>query len=226
MNQSVYKTAEKFKNKSLKGNVNFKTASSYLQSIGFPVLFYNTGKDNELLVKYNLTELSKTVKGFTVCRKDFKAVFIDDSSPCEEKLYVLLHEAAHIVLGHMDKRDIKDGRLIEMEADAFAYAVLNPPKSNLPKVIAICLTVLLTVFGVYLYEKDSKTIFKEDIPIKTAIVTQTEVQTQEQAQTVYVTPKGAKFHRSDCRYVKNKDCKTFTRTQALEKYSPCSVCNP
>lgn len=144
---TMYKAAKMFLYKNLKNKVNFRTISAYLQSIGFAVILYDRDCDNELLRKYNLLEYSKNIKGFTVFRKDFKAVFIDAHSCREEKLCVLLHEAAHIILGHIDQKDIQEARFMEMEADAFAYYVLHSPGRALISRLSFLLTwVLIFVF--------------------------------------------------------------------------------
>lgn len=122
---NIIQCANYFVKKKLKNKVNFETVKSYLQSIGYAVIFYNSDKDNEILNKYDLTEFSKTVKGFTVFRKDLHAVFIDENSSCVQRLCSILHEVAHIELNHINEKNIKDSRIMEMEADVFAYHLLN-----------------------------------------------------------------------------------------------------
>jgi|GEM_PF-4928802 len=44
-------------------------------------------------------------------------------------------------------------------------------------------------------------------------------------KTVYVTRHGTKYHRKNCRYVKNTAiAKDYS--DVVGKYDPCSVCNP
>lgn len=223
----MYKAANKFR-KTLKRKIDFKTISTHLQSIGFSVIFYNQNTDNEILIKYGLVEFSRTVKGFTVYRKDFKAVFIDNSTSREEKLYVLLHETAHIVLGHIDKKDIQDSRFMEMEADAFAHEVLNPRKKK--RIFAPCLASILIgfilggSFACTYLNVDTASV--SDITYVEEEETETSTESELETEYVLVTPSGTKFHRSDCRYVKGKECTEYIREDALNKYAPCSVCKP
>lgn len=51
---------------------------------------------------------------------------------------------------------------------------------------------------------------------------------EAEALLVYVTPKGGKYHLSDCRYVKGRtDTTAYTVAEAKAKgYQPCKVCNP
>lgn len=49
--------------------------------------------------------------------------------------------------------------------------------------------------------------------------------TQTQTAMVYVTRTGAKYHRAGCRYL-SKSSIPMPRAQAMQRYTPCSVCNP
>lgn len=217
MYQFMYKTADNFIKKDLKNNANFKTVSTYLQRRGFAVIMYGCDIDNEILAKYNLVEYSKTVKAFTVYSKDFKAVFVDDACACEEKLYVLLHETAHIVLGHIDKKDLQDSRFQEMEADAFAYSVLHPQNNHLQKAFIVCAIILCIVACANFADNKYEMVYYD------SGIAQVSERAEEH---VLVTSSGTKFHRSDCHYVKNKDCETLPRTKASKRYAPCSTCKP
>ena len=46
----------------------------------------------------------------------------------------------------------------------------------------------------------------------------------ESEQSVYRTTTGKKYHRDGCRYLKSRI--PISLTEAKQKYSPCSVCNP
>jgi Zn-dependent peptidase ImmA (M78 family) len=122
---NIIQSANYFIKRKLKNKVNFDTICEYLRTIGYAVIFYNSDKDNEILNKYDLTEFSKTVKAFTVFRKDLHAVFIDENSTCVQRLCSILHEVAHIELNHINEKNIKDSRIMEMESEFFAYHLLN-----------------------------------------------------------------------------------------------------
>lgn len=143
------RTVWRFFLKELKGKVDFCSVRNYLSGKGFSVAFYNPEKDNDLLIKYNVLQFSKTVKGFTIFRKDFMAVFIDESISCEEKLYVLLHETGHIILGHIEKKNIQDERFMEMEADAFAYKALEVAQAHkvIKTAVQISAPLVVTALG-------------------------------------------------------------------------------
>ena len=48
---------------------------------------------------------------------------------------------------------------------------------------------------------------------------------QQNDVTVYVTRTGSKYHAAGCRYL-SKSKIPMTLSEASERYSPCSVCNP
>ena len=198
--KDIIRTAKIFKCRELKGRVNLESIKNYLQSKGYTVNFYDVEKDNKLLTKYGLNEYAKTVHAFTVCSKELKAVFIDKQIKKEKIIYSLLHETAHIVLNHLDKTKVgNNDRLYDMQAEAFAYEVLNhKSKTHIYAIIA----VILLVFGIGIYKNinDSK--------------------------MVYVTSTGAKYHRENCIHVQNIDCTVLTKGQARKNYDPCKVCNP
>lgn len=51
------------------------------------------------------------------------------------------------------------------------------------------------------------------------------VTTLTEAQTVYVTKTGSKYHRSGCRYLSRSKI-PISLESAMKRYGPCSVCNP
>ncbi len=45
------------------------------------------------------------------------------------------------------------------------------------------------------------------------------------AETVYITPNGTKYHKEECRFIKNKDAQKMEKTEAVAAgYEPCSRC--
>jgi hypothetical protein len=48
---------------------------------------------------------------------------------------------------------------------------------------------------------------------------------ESQDVTVYVTRTGAKYHKEGCRYL-SKSMIPMKLSEAVERYSPCSVCKP
>jgi len=44
--------------------------------------------------------------------------------------------------------------------------------------------------------------------------------------TIYVTKSGHKYHRANCRYLRQSKIKIKLGEAVKEGYTPCSVCNP
>lgn len=65
-------------------------------------------------------------------------------------------------------------------------------------------------------------------PVKqTTLSTQTTSVNQKRAGTVYVTKKGKKFHKANCKKLVIKQPVSMKRYKALELgYRPCKKCNP
>jgi len=53
-----------------------------------------------------------------------------------------------------------------------------------------------------------------------------QVAPSQDAETVYITSTGAKYHRAGCRYL-SRSCIPISKAEAIRRgYTPCSVCNP
>lgn len=224
MKNSVAKTAKIFIKNKLKNRTDFDSVQNYLKTQGYAVEFYAPEGTNHLIENLGLGEYSKQVQAFTAKRGDLKMVFIQSSASPEDKRYLLLHETAHIVLNHLETNfQTSNSRLQDIEADAFVYAVMNATKDkSVSKLILTCLIVFCVVFGVQFFRADNKVTYKETASKENIVTTSAE----KADERVLVSPAGTKFHRPDCRYVKNKTCELLSRTEALEKFAPCSVCKP
>lgn len=208
LNNKIQKAAKKFAAHTLKGDINIETLVSYLHNQGYSVVFYNNESSHSMIIANNLVEYSKEVNGFTFCRYGDKFVFIKDELTDSHKLYTLLHETGHIILGHLrSDRFPQNDRLDEMEAEAFAYAVLAY-KQNGNAFTAILVTLVIALFV--------------SVPVYNNINTPQVVD----SKTVYITGSGEKYHRKSCICIKNKTCTAVLRFEAEKQFQPCSLCNP
>ena len=211
MYNSVIKTAINFLNKDIKKKVSFEAIADYLKSNGYSVMFYVPESGNEFIEKYNLSKYSKSVHAFTIRKKDIKIVFISSIVPHEDKLLLLLHETGHIILNHLD-RDIltANTRLQDIEADTFAYTVLNPPRRKNAVIISFIL-ILALLSGIAFFSSTKKTISVSS--------------TTDAVEYVYITATGSKYHHRDCKYAKNNSAR-MELSEADNLFTPCSICNP
>lgn len=187
-----------------KGKIGIEDIVSEIEKCGYSTVFFNTKEGDEILAAYKIEP--NEVKGFTLCGA-VKAVFVDDRLSVFDKKCVLLHELAHIMLGHIGtgKPEYRDSTLMEIEADAFTYAVLHPKKSNVPQILLMSLCAV--------------TIFISGI-------TAGRVTRKHDVNQVYITQTGSKYHRANCTYAKDKLSAAIERSEAQRIFEPCSVCNP
>jgi len=223
-------TAHKIK-KSLKGNkLTFINVENELKKLGYIVVFFNTPKGDEEISRYKLENKKQTSKAFTYTRNAY-IVFIDGNLHAEDKLHLILHELGHIVLGHIGdgKLITRDPILMDIEADKFAHDIISGKKTfSLYNILAIAFVIISLILAFCYNTNKSVPVAVSVTPIISEPETKPKAYavTDNISSTVYVTPSGKKFHKEGCRYIKNKKLTEYTRNEALEKYDPCSVCNP
>lgn len=215
MKEDIIRLSETFLKKELKNDVGIDTLTAYLHRKGYPLIFYDPRKNNEVISSAGLSEYSKTVRAFTIKYKGTQAVFVDSTAPQSDKLSALLHEVAHIYLNHLDSnREAVDKRKQEMQAEAFVYAVFNrkPYKKTgifFLAVSAAALTLLITF---------SRSFFS-GIALADSLPSQS-------SDEVFITEGGGTYHRKSCIYLKNKDCTALPKARIKGSLSPCGVCKP
>lgn len=136
--------------KSLKGEITVPGLIKYLEQFGYNTVFFNTEDGDDLIRRCGIER--KGVPAFTYSGI-VKVVFVDDLSPINEKIYSLLHECGHIVLGHMEELEYHsmDKRSTENEVEAFAYASLHYQSRSFFRKMrtalsALCDSVISSVF--------------------------------------------------------------------------------
>ena len=225
-------TAYKIKKALMGKNLTFVNVEKELNNLGYIVVLFNTPKGDEELARYKL-EHKKHLKAFTYT-KTVHIVFIDGSLHADDRLYLALHELGHIVLGHVGdgKLVTRNSVLIDIEADNFAYSIINGKEKFPFTYVAVAIIITAMAFNSYYNTAKTQTFVYEENRVSGAevisetIQTETETQTDAISNIVYVTPSGTKFHKKGCRYIKNKDVKEYSRNNAVKKYSPCSSCEP
>ena len=217
------RTVKKFL-KSVKYDVTFKSAEDFLKTLGYCVVFFGTRAGDAEIAKHRLEYMAESESAFTYCGQ-CKIVFIKSSLHLNDKLLLLLHEIGHILFGHLEKNKhlTRDDVKAEMEADTFAYSVLNYKKPlKLPIVISAALiaVLLLTPLAFYSRTQQAVKVGAENNINKTADVPDTSLD-----NTVYVTATGHKYHRANCFFLKNGSI-PISREEAEKNYTPCLICNP
>lgn len=203
----IFKIAKHFKIHALHFNVNSESVIKYLNSIGYSVMFFDDITDN-IIIGYDVVEYAQKFKAFTLKEGKTKCVFINNSLSAYSMLCSLLHETAHIILGHLKDNHLpQNNRIDEMEAEAFAYLVLTyKPKSKYlyALIVVVITSILLSITGfTYHYH-----FLKQD------------------ENMVYIMPTGTCYHKQDCIFTKDKSPTALTELEATRNYKPCKVCNP
>lgn len=201
--KQIKKVAKKFL-KGVKGEINFDTCEAYINTQGYKVFFFNTPNGDKEIYRYALTERASQVKAFAY-RGTAKLIFIDANSSAEDKLYLLLHEIGHILLGHLEiKLSARSGILCDIDASTFAHCVLNPVKKS-GRYVAIAAAVCVLLSAACVFHAPASA---------------------PQEYNVYITATGAKYHRNNCIHIRDAKFASIEKSEAEKLFDPCSVCNP
>lgn len=213
--------------KALKGDkLNFVNVEKILSDYGYSVVLFNTIPGDMEIERYNLQKKALETKAFTL-HQSARIVFIDGTLHADDRLYLALHELGHIHLKHIGDGKLfhRNKILIDMEADNFAYTIIKGEKKTTPfLIIAIILAALVSLFAIQ-SNNAPVSVPASAVPYEQKNA-QTEIQETAQTDMVYITPSGSKFHRSGCRYTKNKTLTELSRSDASKRYAPCLVCKP
>ena len=113
--------------KELKGKIDFISLQKYIaDNYHYKVIFYNTAYGDDMLNRYGLKEETESTEAFTYVGTA-QIIFINNNVSPEDKTYLLYHEIGHILLDHFENHKIAltNKYLLDIEADTFAYMLLN-----------------------------------------------------------------------------------------------------
>lgn len=231
----IQKTAKTFLREFGK-EITIQRLSEALSRRGYVLLYMGSDDGNEQLLNLGLLDHAKGKKAFTVCTS-LKIVFVDIECHNNDKIKLILHELAHIELGHIGNEfNCRDEVAAEIEADAVVYAVLNPPDTTRSGVMLLMVTIILLIFAmilIFVFQKtetiSGSTAAAIPAPIESALsntAEQIEEQIADENVFVYVTPSGNCYHTPECRYAQSDNAIKIERPQAEKNYKPCKICNP
>lgn len=195
--------------------------------------FRNEPKIQKLINAYEANEQILTRKTFILVDNENKLLFIRQHIGEEELIHYLLHELGHVWLKHT--YSLYDDDIQEREADEFAVHVkiLLRQQKNLRNISIVCSMLILAVL-IHVSQAlppSTPAMNTTVTPIINTTLTPTisappSVDTEFEA--VYITTSGKKYHKPDCRYVKNKtNIKEISKSEAIRlEYEPCKICNP
>lgn len=193
---------------------------SGLEQLGYGVILFNTPQGDELIESLGLDKDKNTTNAFTTGGAA-RFVFLNNNISSSDKLYALLHEAGHIMLGHVGTGAMKwlDSSTMESEANAFAAEVISPSSSITVASVIVTVTAVITslCIGYGIHAPETVTVFTEQSTVR---------DTAQTDNIIYITSSGSKYHSSNCIYTKDKNCAMIDKQQAQRIFEPCSVCNP
>ena len=241
-NSDIKRKARRFLRK-IGGKAEFEAVSEYLQKIGYEVYFIGTSRADTILATLGIGgDAIATKKAFTVC-VGAKIIFIDKSLSENDKLLALLHEAGHIVLGHLDptRQVIRNEGDIEAEAQTFANLVVSGEIETrkrygtvITAVAVLCLAAVAVTAAIMVRhyktlptdaEDAAETVQIASADAETVAETPEDASGEAESDTVYITPTGKAYHTADCRYVQKSGFE-ISRKEAEKHYKPCSYCHP
>lgn len=211
-----------------RANLTVQKLEQIIRAHGFIIIrfdkYANSDKITSLLKTLDLTHMIETHKGFSYEDEDNGFVFIKSKLTEKEKKDVYLHELGHIQLRHT--RTKGNEILQELQAEVFSACVkillyINHIAKN---AVMALLLVIITVTAIAV---NNRIEHESGKPVETEIV-QISPQIPDTNSTVYITASGKKYHKPDCRYVKNKtNIKEISKSEAIRlEYEPCKICNP
>lgn len=205
MNNKIYKLARRLKRKYKK--IDVQSIISELQTHGYDTVFFNTPKGDELLRAYGLNPGSS--RAFTYCGIT-KVVFVDNALHTSDKICVMLHELGHIELKHIGGNSkYIDSCLSEIEADAYAYSVLNNKLTSKKIIASLVMVILISSLSFWAITTTGQEI--------TPNVTNND-------STVYVTPSGNRYHRQTCTFARRSAATALDIAEAQKCFLPCYYC--
>ena len=201
---------------------------------GFEIVYYDLADLSEkaqiLAERLDLRDKYQSRSGFSYCKQDIKAVFVNQTLNEEDKLSVLLHEEAHIYLDHFYRQGLKETTTQhEKEANLFVLLLQKElAKENkwMLRIIAPTVATLLLssvlIFracapdapkpteGTLLTTSQTELTIPDtsgsDTAPRTPIesVTESTVEIDPDILTYYWTQSGTVYHiYADCQHLKN-----------------------
>lgn len=192
--------------------VTLKNVERYARTKSWSVQYYGDGgAADQFLASVEMLEYAQSVDSFTYLDGLRRIIFIKHDFQDNQRLFLLLHEIGHLILGHnIGRLSFED----EREANRFAEKCLRPVYPKCIVIVSIIAAVMCILFFGSIALNDVS-------PDETA-------DNYYNSDLVYITEHGEKFHRADCMYVESKNnVISITRSEALRiGKEPCKVCRP
>lgn len=211
-----------------RSNLTVQKLEQVIREHGFTIVRFDKHANSDdvmsLLETLHLTHMIETNNGFSYEDEDNGFVFVKGKLTEHEKKDIYLHELGHIYLQHT--RTKGNEILQEFQAEIFSAFVKMLLYIKHVSKIAVMALLLITIIIIAITVND-RSEYQPEKPIATE-TTQVSTQIPDSNEAVYITASGEKYHKPDCRYVKNKtNVKEIPKLEAIRlEYEPCKICNP
>ena len=183
-------------------------------------IFRPKNAESKVLSALDLQTEFSELSAFSVAKGDVRYIFIRSDIPNEVAAALLLHELAHIYLGHLEK-SVMPAESDEVEAELFVSYVLKGVFSKrirftiLNSIVCI-LTAIMVVLSAHNLQKN---------PITEVTHTETNTEQNINSEIVVVTKTGEKYHKPNCYHVIGSEVIELTIGEAQNAgYEPCKDC--
>lgn len=234
----AYKLLENVGNK-----LTFENVVNYLdKNGGWKIVFSGTTAGDKYISDMALEKYAADNISVTVSNKSCRCIIINNSLSSEDKFHMLLHETAHILLGHIDKLMLlaQNSKLLDNEAEALVYFLQHFGKGryytyrllNCKRNIFIAtLAGVIWVTGVLLTTQQNIVPGDAISEVQMPVSNQTEKDISPEtpaplSEMVFITPTGEKYHCADCHTINKETATMITVEKARLSYEPCSLCDP
>lgn len=143
---------------------------------------------------------------------------------------MLLHELAHIYLGHLEESqfpadsDEAEANMFVSEVKSIVYG--QHRKVHILSSIIVAMSVLILMLSLHIAYTTSMNLQQETLPASNSeVVTSLNSDTVVQSESVFVTKNGTKYHKADCYHIKDSDVIELTVSEAeAAGYEACKDC--
>lgn len=211
-----------------------------LKSQNFVTVYFDPDNISEyvqdLIDMLNLHDEIQKLKGFTYCNKDLKFVFVNQKQDDEERLYILLHEEAHIYLKHLDEQSGVCNMSLSQENEARNLTFWIRKESQIskanrilrvaaPTASALILVAALTLWACFsgIFEPTGDTTLPAG---QTGLLASDSTsEADHDTRTYYWTQSGTVYHiYADCGHLKNSTTVQSGSKDQSNKERCCKTC--
>ena len=235
----AYKLLENVGNK-----LTFENVVNYLdKNGGWKIVFSETAAGDKYISDMFLEKYAADNISVTVSNKSCRCIIINNSLSSEDKFHMLLHETAHILLGHIDKLMLlaQNSKILDNEAEAlvyflqhfgkgryYTYSLLNRKRN----IFIATLASVSLVTGILITTQNNivpgDAVSEAQMPVPTNQA-EKDISLETPASLsdmVFITPTGEKYHCADCHTINKETATMITVEKARLSYEPCSLCDP